>query len=226
MRFILSVVIICCLISVSSATESEQEDWKNYKPEAGDNAFLFQTGTNLRIGSYYGLVFAGRHHSSNTHALELRVGFDGNLDDDETKYSTFNDSLEVRVYTGNDYSWITRFSVVYLKYFDRQSNLLPFWGIGPTFQYGYSFSEQNDDSYARNSVSNVIDIGLISDIGFEWFILPEISLIATYKMKFVHRWSSYKQERWDDDGVERQTRKSRGFEFGYERTDLGVALYF
>ncbi|MCF7810212.1 hypothetical protein K9N50_04405 [bacterium] len=226
MRFILSVVIICCLAFVSIAAETEPEDWQNNKPVARDNAFLFQTGSNLLIASYSGFLFAGRHHFSTTQALELRFGFDGRIYDDEWIDESFDDTLIVRESVRDSYDRIVRISAVYLMYFDRQSNLMPFWGIGPTFQYQYSDLENYDLYNSRTLESKYIDVGMVGDIGFEWFLLPRLSLVASYKMKFVYRWGTDINERWDNDEFDRETSKTRSFNLGYERTDLGVVLYF
>ncbi|MCF7810213.1 hypothetical protein K9N50_04410 [bacterium] len=226
MRLLLSVVIICCLISISVAAETEQKDWKNHKPVAGDNAFLFQTGTNLNIRSYSGLLFAGRHHFSTTRAIELGIGFNGSTFVENIKHENFEDSLIVWKRNDDGYSWSTRFSAVYLMYFDRPSNLMPFWGIGPAFQYYYSYSDYGNYSYLYYSESRNIGVGLICDIGFEWFILPRISLAATYKMKLLYGWETYTYERSVNNESDKRTSKTRLFDFEYQNTNLGVALYF
>ena len=227
MRFVLSVVIICCLVIVSTAAESEQEDWKNHKPDSGDKAFLFQMGTNLRVRSLSGVILGLKYHRSTTRALELRIGLNGRTFDDEVKYEEFDDSLEIRERTGDGYNWTIRFSGVYLMYLDRPSNLIPFWGIGPTFQYHYSYSEYSEyNGYASNSESKDIDVGLTGDIGFEWFILPKVSLVAKYRMKLLYSWDTDTHENWNDDKSNKRTSERKSIKFGYENTDLGIALYF
>ncbi|MDP8237647.1 MAG: hypothetical protein P9X24_01030 [Candidatus Hatepunaea meridiana] len=227
MRLILSIVIICCMVTVSSGTESDQENKGNNKPDAGAKAFLFETGTDLQIGSYKGILLAGRYHFSTTRALELRVRFDGEIGDSEFKDEEFRDSLEVRESIGDDYSYLIGLSCVYLMYNDQSSNLMPFWGIGPTFEYRYDHLEDKEGvDYIRNTESSDMGVGLTTDIGFEWFILPKISLTAVYRMKLLYSWDKDTREYWRDDRHDILTTERKSLDFGHERTEMGIALYF
>jgi len=215
------------MVTISSAVESDRENAGNNKPDAGAKAFLFEAGTDLHIGSYSGLLVAGRHHFSTTRALELRFGFDGEIGDYEYKNEELDDPTEVTKSTGDDNRYGIGLSYVYLMYREGSSNLMPFWGIGPKFEYRYSHSEyKEDEGYGSNSRSSDIGVGLTGDIGFEWFILPKISLVAVCRMKLLYSWDKETRERHDDHLNYKRTTEQKSLDFGHENTNLGIALYF
>lgn len=226
MSKVIFAIIICSIINIAGATELDQEEVKDNKPNAGDNALLFQISTDLRIGSYAGLMISGRHHLSTTRALELRVGLDGETGDNMTKYEQLDDSSAPRRGTGEGYAWIVRFSGLYQMYLNRHCNLMPFWGIGPSFQYRYSNYEYLESDNKSYSESKNIDAGLTGDIGFEWFILPRVSLIAVYRMRCFYSWDTETYEYRDNSWSNKRTRKSESLNVGYENTNLGIGLYF
>ncbi len=90
----------------------------------------------------------------------------------------------------------------------------------------YNHSECSDYRYASNSESRDIDVGLTGDIGFEWFILPKVSLVATYRMKLLYSWDTGTYEDWRDDRRDKRTSERKSFNLGYENTNLGIAFYF
>lgn len=224
----MSIVVLICCLAVPCLAEPEGEPKADNKPDAGATALLFETGTDLHVGSYSGIIIGLKQHLSTTRAFELKLGFDGSLGDSKDTDENSTDTVNTQVSsTSETQDYLIRLDCVYLMYHDRSSNQLPFIGVGPTAEYGYRYSEDNAGSKSYSKYSQ-FSVGITGEVGFEWFALPKLSLRASYRARLLYRWSESESEREYTNPFRRMKSLSERntLNFGHEKTNLGIVLYF
>ncbi|MFX0140239.1 MAG: outer membrane beta-barrel protein [Candidatus Hodarchaeota archaeon] len=142
-------------------------------------ALQFQIENNFTLSSFQGSTISIMRYLNTYKAIRFGLSIGGNLDNEERENISTNreqDSYNFNFGVNSQY-------LFYSKPFKKVSN---YFGLGPMFNYSYSYSKYDDNRFIspqqlkgkRKSI--IWSVGLAGVLGVEWFVTNNISFLAEY----------------------------------------------
>jgi opacity protein-like surface antigen len=234
--FKLVFALLCLSIYTANADGGAdvRDNWNGRNAlKKGAKALLFQTTTNYRLGTQIGILGC-KYHFSETRIIGLKVGLGYRKNHSGPYESPFE-----RVHKSNGYEWKFELNPEYIIYFKKGITVFPFFSTGILVDYSYGYSEDItedivSDDYQKSKVEREVKTwftGLTSAFGIEAFPVKNISFIIEYRAELIYRsghskWRSVHYYEFRSFG-DRRSGKSQttGFDFHYNRLDIGICVY-
>ncbi len=183
-------------------------------------ALLFQIDNNFTLKDFSGTLISLQKNLSSQKAVRWGLSLDGG-------YNEQKNNPNQKKTTGNADIHI---SMNYLWYHKAYRHIRFYYGIGPVVGFGYDHSKnsQNSGVNITKQINTSEQIGLNGVAGVEWFVKPQISLLAEYVPEMTGNFSSNftKTSNSTTGASSRNKTSARGIQFHSIPVRFGVSVYF
>ncbi|MFC1501831.1 hypothetical protein ACFL6A_00295 [bacterium] len=203
-----------------------QQDPKFTFPKKGCKALLFQINENFTLSDFQGALISMKWHFSEKSAIRLGLNIGGDFTFSHENQSYYiSDSSFHGLSKTEDRNIDIGLSVQYTWYVKRRTDVKFFYAIGPTFMYQSFYKDYSQVKYFPNKVPYKYGIGFIFNMGVEFFLFKNVSLLVEYGLS-----ASYWHEQWVTRYESSEVLYSEGvidsFAFSPLLVKFGVAFYF
>jgi len=214
LNFIFIVLLNLFLINAVSAQVSDSLTSKNDEFVKKDKfAVVFELGTIIGRSSLIERYnFLAKYHFCENFAI--RAGGDVGISNFE---STSGNSAIYQNFSS--YSFSVYGDLQY--YFMRKSMIKPFATLGVFYSKDYYSADKNNLDYL--SYHNEWDLGIMSTLGIEMFLINNVSLVSEYIAKCYY---SSRRHRYISSGVINEDEKSKVIKFSGNTFRIGFSVYF
>ena len=210
-RILFLAIVLVCLIVAPGVTQENSD-------QPSEWALQFQIGDDFRLFPFQGTTISVSKQLASDRKLRMGMSAEGSYSENATQshvYETRN-NLSLSVYS--HYIWELK----------KNTKIVPFAGIGPKLNFSYDNFEKSDGNTPKNTHTSW-GIGVSGMFGVEWFVKPNISLLAEYGSSVVYSKSKNKETHiYSGDGTtEREYERTyTGYQFRSDGVKFGVSIYF
>ena len=216
--FLLAVVFFSSAIATfGQTTETNNKDVKKF-------AVLFQVNDFLSFSGFDGATFSGEYFFNEKSGLRIGVST-AYLNSDVSTSSFVNDTLQYSKPGNGDRTKIG-FSAIFVRNLIEKNNLSFFAGVGISYWYNKSNSENTDWTGKENIDSSLNAFGIPFVAGVEWFVKDNISLSLEYGVSLNYQKGERTQTRISDSNTVRNYSVNKSYELDTENIKMGLAVYF
>lgn len=203
--------------SSNSNNQSMQNDNKSAK---GKWALMFQIDKNFTLKDFSGSIISVQRNLSNDNAIRLGLNLSGG-------YNVQRNNPTEKKTTGTFHIGI---STDYLWYIYANQEVRFYYGIGPDLAFGYNHvkNSQNSGVIVSKQINKTEKLGINGVAGVEWFVRPQISLLAEYVPALTSNYkSTINRTSNTNSGISTRTKtRTNGIHFGPNPVRFGIAVYF
>lgn len=164
-RIISSFFLFALLLSLPQLSFAQSAEALTGDAEA----LQFRVTPNFQLSSFQGTLLSYKWHTSPSNAY--RVGASFALQSQDTQFT--DDDTDPPVQSNQSIGLRGQ----YLTYLGGESDIEPYYGVGPQLSY----SRQAQEDPAGNSVTqSTFEIGVNGAAGVEWFVWSNVSFTAEY----------------------------------------------
>ena len=202
--FILQLIPSIPTYAQSSGDDAIDDSW----------ALQFQVTENFTLGSFQGPLLSAKRQYDPRRAFRFGIGLRARIN----QQSRENDPSEIES-DGSRQSLLVQ--AQWVRYPVAEGPVRAYWGIGPVVDF---FRRVENESTTEVGDSRLmIEGGAIGLLGAEWFVRPQISLIAEYRAGLTYTWRQQKQTA---GGTETNRLRTSELSLGSRGVLFGVSVYF
>ena len=212
------------LIIANKCHTTESPDSSNIKKKSLQ--FNIDNLNNL-IEPFQGALISLNYHIDKT--LSFRIGMNAAFHNED--YEQEEQSSTINTNSSKSFS----ISAQFLNYKISNSKISHYYGIGPTFIYGYSESKKNypegNSMKYQKDISRTFVCGALASYGLEWHFRKEMSVFAEYGAELECEFyeQETKNEYNEDYSQNNKTThplKKTNWDFKSSGAVLGLSIYF
>jgi len=233
-------VVISALILTASEVKAETGDSLSIKLKhsltKGATALQFRVTEDFTLGSWQSMALSLKRHFSVDKAVRIGIDADWSFSDSDRENMSIGDNTR----TNTNYNESNRISFYitpqYLKYLKVKTPVKFYYAIGLKTGAAFAYSERNSFTYISDEIREWNEenndfswnIGLLGNLGAEWFASHNISFIAEYEALLYYRWTHMKITRtyYFSTEIEKDKITDQSLRFSMSSARLGLTLYF